>query len=170
MKHTYKFPFKLQFDEEGNLPFLTYNGITIVESRVNLNNKWHLIDAEHRSFSEIIGREIIFAERAKHYKGDFTKKTEMKSLKAGKNNIFVIWGIIDSVAEMLGGTYSLYLKKIGEKPEKEIQCEIDIEWETPVKKIRKGVHRLNLNVSVTLNEFRAFSNPEYRDLEELGNS
>ena len=167
MKHNYKFPFKLHFDEEGIHPLLAYNGITIVESRVDLDNTWYLIDTEHRNFSEIIGREIVFSERVKHYKGDFTKKTEMKSLKAGKNNTFVIWGIIDSVKEMLDGTYSLYLKKVGGKPEKDIQGEIDIEWETPVKKLRKGVHRLTINVSVALNKFKAYSNPDYRDLEEV---
>lgn len=166
MKHTYKFPFSLQFEKDVENPVLSFNGITVVESHVDLQNSWYLVDAEYRNFSDIIGREILFSERARHCKGDFTKTSKISSLKAGKNNTLVLLGLIDTVREMLGGTYSLYLRKLGGTPENKIKGQIDIEWETPVKKIQKGTYNLNLEMSVALNDFKAYSNPEYRKLVE----
>ena len=166
MQHNYKFNFNLDFGKQDDLPLLSFNGITIVEGRVDLQSGWYIVETENKSFAEVIGREILFSEKARHSKGDFTKTTKPSSLKAGKNHILVVLGIIDTVKEMLGGTYSLYLKKHEGKPEDKINGQIDVVWETPVKKIKKGVHRMNLKVAVTLNDFTAFSNPEHRDLEE----
>lgn len=167
MQHNYKFNFNLKFDEDQpDFPLLTFDAITIVENRIDIKNNWRLSDTDNGCFADVIGREILFSEKARHNKGDFTKTTKPSSLKAGKNYMLVILGIIDTVREMLNGTYNLYLKKHEGKPEDKISGQVNVVWETPVKKLEKGLHRMGLKVAVTLNDFTAFSNPEHRDLEE----